>query len=186
MRAFYCDSRQSWVVGDGWRIANQAQKPALRPKSRARRRAVALGRRRGSPRPQPEAVDLADHSIAGNANLGGDLTTGQAGANEASQLIDTLCRPGRHNLPPPPAAAGTGRRGEGCTQQASAVRLKPEFVRARRIFNRTPLGLKRLPFISFHRTSPLICGLLSLLSKNHRQGQNLHDSSRQPRVLTIL
>jgi hypothetical protein len=39
-------------------------------------------------------VDFADDGVAGDADLGGDLTAGQAGNDEASELFDALRSPG--------------------------------------------------------------------------------------------
>jgi hypothetical protein len=39
-------------------------------------------------------VDFADHGITSDADLGRDLTTAQAGDDEALQLFDALWRPG--------------------------------------------------------------------------------------------
>jgi len=39
-------------------------------------------------------VDFADHGVAGDADLGGDLTAGQAADDEVSELLDALRSPG--------------------------------------------------------------------------------------------
>ena len=52
------------------------------------------GRPRGPFRRQPEAVDLADDGIAGDADLGGDLAAGKSGKDKVAELRDALRSPG--------------------------------------------------------------------------------------------
>ena len=73
---------------------HQAQELALRRRPR-RPDAWRAGtrRRRGPPRRQAEAMDLADDGVTGDADLGGDLAAGQTGGDAVAQLFDPLRGP---------------------------------------------------------------------------------------------
>src|SRR5580704_5064705 len=75
--------------------ADQAQQPAMRRDPRVPGAWRARTRRgtRGPRWRQAEAVDFADDGVAGNADLGGDLTAGQAGADAVPELLDALRSP---------------------------------------------------------------------------------------------
>jgi hypothetical protein len=141
MRAL--DGHCSRVSGDKRRF-NRDQSQHLpvgrQPRALAALRAGARQRRRGPPRRQTEAMNFADDSIARDADLGGDLTAGQACVDIISELIDTLRRP-----------SFQGHR------TASSMR-RPDLHRGQGKGSRSPDGIhaKRLPARRFSVRLP--CG----------------------------
>src|SRR5580693_1296233 len=84
------------VADDAGRLrADQAQQSARRRHPRVPGAWRARTRRgtRGPRWRQAEAVNLADDGVAGDADLGGDLTAGQAGADAVPELLDALRSP---------------------------------------------------------------------------------------------
>jgi hypothetical protein len=73
-------------------------------------------------------VNLADHGVAGDADLGGDLTAGQTGNDKASELRDALRSPGfsSHGTASRTRRPDLGRRqGESRAQLAPRERQSP-------------------------------------------------------------
>jgi hypothetical protein len=83
--------------------AGEPEQPALRrsPRAAGARRAALRRRTRGPPRGQPQPMNFADHCVAADADLGGDLTASQAGNDTMAELLDALRSPGnsRHSKP---------------------------------------------------------------------------------------
>src|SRR5580700_9726509 len=109
--------------GAGGLRADQAQQPAMRrvPRVPGAWRARTRRGTRGPRWRQAEAVDFADDGVPGHADLGGDLTAGQAGADTVPELLDALRCPGfdAHKKAPRLRRPVLGRRqGESCAQPA--------------------------------------------------------------------
>jgi hypothetical protein len=198
------DCRRCADCGIGDRRRSGADQPQHLPLRRNPRvlgagRAHPPQRSRGSPRSQTEAMNLADNRVAADADLGGNLAAGQAGADKCAELRNPLRIPG---------VSGRGRWvGQGnirlaCNCRGSVLDRRGECPRNPGVgapsfpaprWREHACGRLRqaagrreaVVSLTFSPRTPLPGSLLSLLRENRRRDPNWHDSIRLPRVLTV-